>query len=307
MSAAEKTNCAAIFPGQGSQSFAMLAGYAGHSRVLETVREASEIVGVDLEKMINGEDNALHQTANTQPAMLAMGVGVFRAAQSQLQTVTAMAGHSLGEYSALVCAGSLGFARAVKLVYRRGMAMQKAPPGAMAAVVGMQSETVTTLCAKLRESGGEIWAANYNSPVQTVVAGAQESVARAEDAFKKEGARRFVKLEVGAASHCPLMQSAAKEIQEELNALTITVPSATVPHNATAEPAKTPEEIKTFLRRQLTEPVRWTETVRNLAATGVARFYECGPGGILSGLGKRISADAEHIALSSSRELESLR
>ena len=245
-----------------------------------------------------------------------LGVGVFRAAgmtksgndnagmTSILPAAGAnvMAGHSLGEYTALVCAGSLDFAEAVKLVRKRGEVMQNAG-GAMAAAVGIDGDSADAICAKLREQNFKVWAANYNSPQQTVIAGSAEDLARAEESFKNGGAKRFVRLQMSCASHCPLMQNAAAMMAEEFDMLTITKYSPLVLHNVSAAAAKDTDDMLQLLRRHLTEPVRWVDTVRAIVKAGIHIIYECGPGKVLTNLNKRIAADIEHIALASSADL----
>ena len=293
--------CAVVFPGQGSQSFSMLADYGEHPQVLQAAREASDAAGVDFVKMINGGDDNLNNTVNTQPAMLAVTVGVFRAAGLK---PALMAGHSLGEYAALVCAGSLSFAAAVKLVRRRGEVMQNAG-GAMAAAVGISGEQAQELCAKLREENIMVWTANYNSPQQTVVAGNADDLSRAEDKFKNAGAKRFVRIQMSCASHCPLMNDAAEQLADSLNAAAITIPSPKVIHNTTAQAANSTDDILQLLRRHLTEPVRWVESVQNIAAAAGV-IYECGPGKVLTSMNKRTAPDSQHIALASSADLAAL-
>lgn len=296
---------AVVFPGQGSQSFDMLAGYGAHRRVADTLREASDIAGCDYVGMIESRDDALHQTTNTQPVMLAMGVGVYRASGlAGGDAVVAFAGHSLGEYAALVCAGSLGFGDAVKLVRRRGELMQNAG-GAMAAAVGIGGEDADKLCAKLREDNIMVWAANFNTPQQTVIAGEDKHLANAEESFKQAGAKRFVRLRMSCASHCPLMKDAAAALAEELDNLTITMPSAPVIHNLSAAAAQSPGEIRELLRRHLTEPVDWTGGI-GVIAKDADVIAECGPGKVLVQMNKRIAADIQHLPLASSDDLSNL-
>lgn len=298
--------CALVFPGQGSQSFEMLAGYAAHRQVRDTLYDASDAAGCDYIGMIERRDDALHKTINTQPVMLAMGVGVYRAsALANADNIVAMAGHSLGEYAALVCAGSLDFGAAIKLVCRRGEVMQNAG-GAMAAAIGIGGEDADTLCAGLRENHIMVWAANHNTPQQTVIAGEDNHLARAEESFKKAGAKRFVRLQMSCASHCPLMKDAAAAMADAFDALTIRMPSPPVIHNVAAAAAQNVDDISALLRRHLTEPVRWAGGIRAIADMDIGLIYECGPGKVLTQMNKRIVADIEHLPLASSADLAAL-
>ncbi len=285
----------------------MLAGYAAHRQVADTLREASDIAGCDFIKMIDGRDDALHDTANTQPVMLATDVGVYRASglTAAADVVVAMAGHSLGEYAALVCGGSLEFGAAVKLVRRRGELMQNAG-GAMAAAVGIGGDIADKLCAGFREKNIMVWAANYNAPQQTVIAGESEDLARAEESFKNAGAKRFIRLQMSCASHCPLMKNAAAMMGEELDKLAITMPSPPVIHNVSAAAAQNTGDILALLRRHLTEPVGWVGSVNKIADMDIGVIYECGPGKVLTQMNKRIAADVEHLPLASSADLAGL-
>jgi [acyl-carrier-protein] S-malonyltransferase len=285
-----------LFPGQGSQSVGMLQGLAQvYPQVRATFAEASEVLGLDLWGLVSeGPADVLDRTENTQPAMLAAGVAVWRVWQARGGPApAAMAGHSLGEYTALVCAGALGFGEAVATVAERGRLMQGAVPagqGAMAAVLGLDDEAVAALCG--REAGGEVLEpVNFNAPGQVVIAGSAAAVGRAVAAAKSAGAKRALVLPVSVPSHCALMRPAAERLAERLAALPVDVPRIPVIHNVTVETAPDADAIRSLLVRQLYSPVRWVETLRRLAADGAGLALEGGPGKVLSGLGKRIVPD----------------
>lgn len=282
-----------IFPGQGSQSVGMLAGLAEAFPVVgETFAEASEALGYDLwQRVQEGPDAELNRTTVTQPAMLAAGVAVWRAWQAKGGAAPAlMAGHSLGEYSALVCAGALGFADAVRLVAERGRLMQEAVPegvGAMAAILGLDDDSVRAVCAEAAQ--GEVCSAvNFNSPGQVVVAGHDAAVERAMTLAKEQGAKRALKLPVSVPSHCALMQPAADKLAEQLVAITITAPAIPVLHNVDVSRHNEADAIRQALAQQLYQPVRWVETIEAMHGQGVDTVIEAGPGKVLAGLNKRI-------------------
>lgn len=277
----------------------MAAAYESVPEVGEAVAQASDALGEDLGKII-ADGELLGQTANAQPALLAVCAGVFRA--SKISAPVMFAGHSLGEYTALVCAGSLDFSDAVRLVRRRGELMAGAHAGGMAAILGSDVQTVEECCAELRAGGGLAWAANYNAPAQTVISGRKEDVEQCCDMLKERGAKRAAPLKVSVASHCPLMEDAARKFLPDLEAASWRAPSVPVIHNATLEPAA-PAEIPGALSMQLTGPVRWTETLALFAARGVGKVFECGPGGVLSGLAKRTPGAPPHIPLSGAAAL----
>ncbi|MBK1633137.1 [acyl-carrier-protein] S-malonyltransferase [Thiohalocapsa halophila] len=284
---------AMLFPGQGSQSVGMLADLAAaQPEVRTTFAEASEVLGRDLWSIAaEGPAEALDRTENTQPAMLAAGVAVWRCWQARGGPVpAAMAGHSLGEYSALVCAGALDFTDAVGLVAERARLMQAAVPagtGAMAAILGLDDDQVRTVCAE--QAGGEVLEpVNFNAPGQVVIAGHKAAVERGAAAAKAAGAKRAVVLAVSVPSHCALMQDAAAELAERLAATPLRAPAVPVLHNASAAPAADVETLRQLLAQQIHSPVRWVETVRALAAMGITTAVEAGPGKVLTGLGKRI-------------------
>ena len=302
-------NFAMVFPGQGSQFSGMAKPFDAHPQVGEALAEASDAVSVDLTGMAMGDESAgdLNQTENTQPAMLAMDVGVFRAfsAETGGAAPAVMAGHSLGEYAALVCAGAMDFCDAVRAARFRGQAMARATPpgtGAISAVIGMPPEEVDDACEKLRQNGGQIWPANYNSPMQVVIAGEAAAMARAAEALKARGAKKIAPLPMSAPSHCPLMAPAADELAGFLREINFNNPEIPVLHNRTADECDFAADIPQLLLEQVTSPVRWIETVRALAARADP-VLECGPGKTLTGLGKRIAPESGHFALSDSESV----
>ncbi|MEW8659592.1 MAG: ACP S-malonyltransferase [Candidatus Thiodiazotropha endolucinida] len=282
-----------VFPGQGSQSVGMLSELAAvHPIVSQTFAEATDALGYDLWELVqNGPNDALNQTTKTQPAMLAAGVSVWRVwleqggAKPQI-----MAGHSLGEYTALVCADAIEFTDAVRLVAERGRFMQEAVPegsGGMAAILGLDDDQVKTVCAEAA-SGDVIEAVNFNSPGQVVVAGHKEAVDRACVLAKEAGAKRALPLPVSVPSHCALMKPAAERLAQLLNEVGISQPSISVIHNASVAAATDAESIRKQLAAQLYSPVRWVETVQMMATSGISSLLEAGPGKVLAGLTKRI-------------------
>ncbi|QGU33109.1 ACP S-malonyltransferase [Thermochromatium tepidum] len=285
---------AVFFPGQGSQSVGMLDALAEvYSSVKHSFEEASDALGRDLWSLVTrGPKEDLDRTENTQPAMLAAGIAVWRVwQQSGGPPATLMAGHSLGEYTALVAAGALGFAEAIRLASDRARFMQEAVPagaGAMAAVLGLADEQVVALCAE--QAQGEVLAAvNFNSPGQVVIAGASTAVARAIEAAKAAGAKRALLLPVSVPSHCALMRPAAERLAERLAEVALAMPSVPVIHNVTVAPAADVDSLRRLLVEQLYSPVRWVETIESVVAQGVTTALECGPGKVLTGLNKRIS------------------
>jgi [acyl-carrier-protein] S-malonyltransferase len=296
---------AAIFPGQGSQAVGMLADLAdSHASVKATFDEASAALGHDLCALVaDGPAERLNQTRWTQPAMLAADIAVWRvycALGGKLPTT--LAGHSLGEYAALVAAESMSFADAIRVVHRRGCLMQEAVAegeGAMAAILGLEDTEVERICSA---HPGAV-AANYNSPGQLVIAGSRAAVEAAAAACREAGARRALLLPVSVPAHSPLMAAAEAGLREALETVELSPPRIEVVHNADLETHSDPESIRTALVRQLTRPVPWTRTIEALRQRGVERFFECGPGRVLSGLGKRIDGDAEWIALESAQGL----
>jgi [acyl-carrier-protein] S-malonyltransferase len=282
-----------VFPGQGSQSMGMLDALANEFADVEaTFRAASEVLGYDLWDIVqNGPAEKLNSTDITQPAMLAAGVAVWRVWQAKGGTQpTVLAGHSLGEYTALVCGGSLAFEDAIKLVAERGRLMQQAVPagtGAMAAVLGLDDDAVRAVCGEAG-SGEVVEAVNFNSPGQVVVAGHKTAVERAVELAKLKGAKRALLLPVSVPSHCALMQPAAERLATVLESVAIQPPQIPVINNVDVAMPTDPAAIRSALVRQLSSPVRWVETIQKMAADGVDRLIECGPGKVLVGLNKRI-------------------
>lgn len=307
------TPYAVVFPGQGSQSVGMLDAFAEHPEVRRTLAEATDALGEDLGALIHaGPKEQLDLTTNTQPVMLVAGVACWRAlhAETGLAPV-AMAGHSLGEYSALVAAGALSLADALPLVRFRAQAMQQAVPagaGAMAAILGLDADAVVAGCAQAQAATGEVVsAANFNEPKQTVIAGTQAAVARACDLLKAAGAKRTLPLPVSAPFHCPLMQPAAERLRERLATLALAAPRIAVLNNVDVAAPTEPAAIADALYRQASQPVRWVELVRALRARGVTHVAECGPGKVLSGLVRRIDADLVAAAVYDPATLQELK
>jgi len=287
-----------VFPGQGSQSVGMLADLAGHYPIVAaTFAEASAVLGYDLWQLVGqGPESELNVTEKTQPAMLAAGVATFRVWRELGGPLPAfMAGHSLGEYSALVCSGVLKFTDAVSLVAERGRFMQEAVPagtGAMAAILGLEDDQVRAACAAAAQ-GEVVSAVNFNSPGQVVVAGNKAAVERAVDEAKKLGAKRAVMLPVSVPSHCALMHPAADRLRARLEQVEFSPAAVPVLHNADVAVYTDPAKMRDALVRQLYSPVRWVETIQAAAKQGVRRVVECGPGKVLAGLNKRIDRDLE--------------
>ena len=282
-----------VFPGQGSQSIGMLDQLATeYPLVQETFIEASDALGYDMWDLVtSGPDVALNQTERTQPAMLAAGIAVWRVWQSltNIQPIY-LAGHSLGEYTALVAAGALSFTDAIKLVEMRGQFMQQAVPegqGAMAAILGLDDNAVKMICI---DAGDEqvVEAVNFNSPGQVVIAGNVEAVTKATELAKEQGAKRALLLPVSVPSHCALMKPAADKLAEALTNIPVHKTRIPVLHNVNVSAAAYEDEIKALLTQQLHNPVRWVETVQALSNNGVDKIVECGPGKVLAGLTKRI-------------------
>jgi len=280
-----------VFPGQGSQSLGMMAVYGDSPVIRTTFDEASASLGRDLWQLVaEGPAEALSQTVNTQPLMLTAGIAVWRLWFDRGGMQPAMvAGHSLGEYSALVAAGVLELKDAVPLVELRAKAMQDAVPageGAMAAILGMDAETVKVICAESAQ-GQAVQAVNFNSPEQTVIAGHKAAVERAAEGCKAKGAKRAVMLPVSAPFHSSLMQPAAERLQAALAGLSFNAPRIPVVNNVDVATVADPAGIKAALVRQAAAPVRWVEIMRAMQAAGVSHVFECGPGKVLTGLTKR--------------------
>ena len=284
---------ALLFPGQGSQSVGMLSELLESSDIVKaTFSEASSALGYDLAALVlNGPEEELNQTHRTQPALLTASVAIYRhwlAANPDVDVV--MAGHSLGEYSALVCSEVISLGEAVKLVENRGLYMQEAVPagvGSMAAIIGLGDEQIKTAC-EVSAQGEVVSPVNYNSPGQVVIAGHKAAVDRASQACKDAGAKRALALSVSVPSHCELMKPAAEKLANDLAALTFNTPKCDVINNVDVKAQSSADAIKDALVRQLYSPVRWTETVQALVAQGITQSYEFGPGKVLTGLAKRI-------------------
>ena len=290
-----------VFPGQGSQSVGMLDGFAAHPAVRETFAEASDALGEDLWALVaQGPAEALNLTTNTQPVMLAAGVAVWRAwLAAGGPRPAVVAGHSLGEYSALVAAGALAFRDAVPLVRFRAQAMQEAVPageGAMAAIMGGDDGAVTSACAEA-EQGQVVEAVNFNAPGQVVIAGHREAVERAIALAKQKGAKRGVLLPVSAPFHSSLLRSAAERLAVRLAQVAVATPEIPVIHNVDVAEHREHDAIRDALARQAANPVHWTATVRAMTARGVTHVVECGPGKVLAGLVKRIADGVPAYAL----------
>ncbi|AZN37801.1 ACP S-malonyltransferase [Iodobacter ciconiae] len=300
-----------VFPGQGSQSIGMMNGWADLAVVKATFDEASAILGQDLWQMVaDGPSELLNATVNTQPLMLTAGVAVWRAWQAQGGAQPeVLAGHSLGEYTALVAAEALSFGDALQLVRLRAIAMQDAVPtgtGAMAAILGLADDQIMAACEEAAQ--GEVVAAvNFNSPGQVVIAGSKGAVERACEACKARGAKRAMLLPVSVPSHCALMRPAAEKLQQKLDTIVISAPVIPVLHNADVAAYSDAAQIKDALVRQLYEPVRWVETISKMATDGITVIAECGPGKVLAGLNKRIATEAQQVALVDTAALQTLQ
>lgn len=287
-------NFALVFPGQGSQSVGMLAELAdAHPQIKATFQEASDALGYDLWRLIqDGPEDELGKTHITQPAMLTGGVAIWRLWQSQTDIMpTIMAGHSLGEYSALVASGSLSLSDGVNLVADRGRFMQEAVPagvGAMAAILGLDDEQVIAVCDSAA-NGEVVTAVNFNSPGQVVIAGHAAAVERAVEGAKEAGAKRALMLPVSVPSHCSLMLPAAEQLAVRLAEITINAPTIPVLNNVDVKAESDPAAIREGLKRQLFCPVRWVETINAIAKQDISNIVECGPGKVLAGLNKRIN------------------
>jgi [acyl-carrier-protein] S-malonyltransferase len=300
---------AMVFPGQGSQSVGMLAELAATFPVVrQTFSEASAVLGYDLwERVQQGPAELLNQTACTQPAMLTAGVATWRCWHSRSELAPAlMAGHSLGEYSALVCAGALDFAAAVHLVAKRGAYMQDAVPegsGAMAAILGLDDDQIIAICERAA-AGDVVSAVNFNSPGQVVIAGDAGAVQRAVELARQAGAKRALPLPVSVPSHCALMRPAADRFAQDIASVAIQTPRIPVLHNVDVAAHQNPEAIRDALVRQLYNPVRWVETVRAMHASGTTTVLEMGPGKVLAGLNKRIEKSMAAIPVQNPGDLE---
>ncbi len=299
-----------VFPGQGSQSVGMMNGYTGLPVIQETFQEASDILKQDLWFMVNnGPADDLNLTINTQPLMLTAGIAVYRAWITLGGDKPAlMAGHSLGEYTALVASEALSFADALALVRFRAQAMQQAVPegvGGMAAILGLDDAVVEQICRDITSQNNEesLEPANYNSPGQIVIAGHKNAILRGIEMTKARGAKRAIMLPMSIPSHCALMQPAADKMKQQLQQVTLQSPKIPVLHNADVKTHSNAADIQEILVRQLTGPVRWVNTIKAFAASGITHIVECGPGKVLAGLNKRIDQNLQQLSLADSEAI----
>jgi [acyl-carrier-protein] S-malonyltransferase len=297
---------AMVFPGQGSQAVGMLKGYAGLPEVEAVRQEVADVLGNDFLSLLDeGPAEKLGLTVNTQPAMVTAGYLAYRAWIASGGPRPAMvAGHSLGEYTALVAAGALTFRDCLPLVRFRAQAMQEAVPegkGAMAAILNLDDDLVRAACA---EAGGEVQAVNFNAPGQVVIAGEKEAVARAIEKCKEKGAKRALPLPVSAPFHSSLMKPAAEKLKGYLQNISLAAPSIPLVNNVDVKIETDPAGIKDALARQAASPVRWVETIKSMAASGATHFIECGPGKVLAGMTKRIDANVQSFTLADRAALE---
>lgn len=295
-----------IFPGQGSQSVGMLANFVQYPIIQQTFAEASTALGFDLWQLVQeGPAEKLNQTQHTQPALLTASVALWRLWLSEKSTLPALlAGHSLGEYSALVCAQALSLADAVNLVALRGRLMQEAVPeglGAMAAILGLDNDQVEAICLEARAFNEIVDPANYNAIGQVVIAGNVNAVLRAIEIAKVRGARA-IRLPVSVPSHCELMKPAALKLEQALKKIDFKLPILPLIHNVDVSEHTSIDSIRNVLVNQLYMPVRWVETIEKMATKGITTVVECGPGAVLSGLNKRITSDLRSVALSNGVE-----
>jgi [acyl-carrier-protein] S-malonyltransferase len=302
------TKFAFVFPGQGSQSRGMMNGYSDFSAVRDTFSEASDVLQQDLWQLATeGEDVDLNSTVNTQPLMLTAGVAVYRAWQSQNGAQPAMmAGHSLGEYTALVAAGALSFADALPLVRYRAQCMQQAVPegvGGIAAILGLDDDAVRAVCSEGAQ-GEVLEAVNYNSPGQVVIAGNRAAVERGMEIAKAKGAKRAIMLPMSVPSHCSLLKGAAEQLRDYLQNIELRTPSFPVLHNADVASYSDAASIKDALVRQLYSPVRWVEMIQAFGKQGITHNVECAPGKVLAGLNKRIDTNQQAMAINDGEALK---
>jgi len=297
---------AMIFPGQGSQSVGMMRAYAGLPEIDKVLEEAKAALGEHLLRLLDqGPEDALKQTVNTQPAMVTAGYAVYRAWRAGGGPAPdVVAGHSLGEYTALVCSEAIGFAECLPLVRFRAQSMQDAVPegkGAMAAILMLDDDVVRAACA---EAGGAVQAVNFNAPGQVVIAGEKAAVERAMEACKAKGAKRAMLLPVSAPFHSTLMQPAADKLKAYLQEVNIAAPKISVINNVDVAIETDPARIRDALFRQAASPVRWVETIRKMVDSGVTHIVECGPGKVLAGMTKRIAPGVKSFAAADRASLE---
>ena len=303
---------ALLFPGQGSQTVGMLAALgAGEPLVDETFNEASAVLGWDVLRLVRqGPEEELNRTQRTQPALLAAGIAVWRVWRAGGGALpAAMAGHSLGEYAALVAAGSIAFGDALRLVELRGELMQNAVPageGAMAAIIGLEDAEVEKICAAF-PGPGALEPANFNAPGQVVVAGSKAGLDWLLENAKELGVRKVVPLQMSVPSHCSLMRTAAAQLAERLLKVEVRAPTLPVIHNIDGKPRTEPDAIRDALIGQLHHPVRWSQSVGAIAQSGVGAFFECGPGKVLTNLNKRILGAGTYIALEEPEGIQKAR
>lgn len=304
-------NLAFVFPGQGSQKIGMLADLAASYPVVqETFSEASAVLGYDLWDLVqNGTQEEINLTERTQPLLLTASVAVWRVWQQVGGVQPAyMAGHSLGEWSALVCAGVVAFADAVKLVQQRGKFMQEAVPagqGAMAAIIGLDDEAILAAC-KAAEQGEVVAAVNFNSPGQVVIAGTVAAVERASALCKEAGAKRALPLPVSAPFHTSLMRAAADRLAGQIEATTFSVPAVPVVHNVNAQTELDPQKIKALIIEQIYSAVLWVDCVNTIGTLGISTTVECGPGKVLSGLNKRINKELTTLSIETAEDVQTV-
>ncbi|RYY75500.1 MAG: [acyl-carrier-protein] S-malonyltransferase [Gammaproteobacteria bacterium] len=306
-----KQNLAFVFPGQGSQKIGMLADLASrYPTVAQTFAEASQVLGYDLWVLVqNGSQDDINLTERTQPLLLTASVAVWRVWEEKNGAQPALvSGHSLGEWSALVCAGVVAFKDAVKLVQQRGKFMQEAVPagqGAMAAIIGLDDDLIIEACKKA-EQNEVVSAVNFNSPGQVVIAGSAAAVERASALCKEVGAKRALPLPVSAPFHTSLMRPAADRLAEQIEAIEFNQPRIPVVHNVTAQTEADPEKIKALMIEQIYSAVRWVECINTISKAGITVTVECGPGKVLSGLNKRINSELTALAMEKPDEVENV-
>ena len=303
------SNLAFVFPGQGSQKIGMLAELAEQNPIIETTfNEASEVLGYDMWQLIQqGAQEDINLTQRTQPILLTCSIAIWRLwNQKQGASPSQMAGHSLGEWSALVCANVIDFADGLKIVEARGKYMQQAVPvgqGAMAAIIGLDDQAILEACTKA-SALGVVDAVNFNAPGQVVIAGSNEAVERAMEICKDAGAKRALPLPVSAPFHTSLMKPAADNLADMVNAVTFRSPEVPIMHNVHAQNEQDPQAIKALMLEQIYSPVKWVDCVKQLKQSGVSTLVECGPGKVLSGLAKRIDRELTAVATESAADFD---